>query len=385
MADELYNTNLFSYDKKISEFVEQKLSESPPEISELKSTILLKKTLSKGIAFHHAGLIPALKDIVEELFCQGLIRVLYSTETFAVGINMPAKTVCFDSLRKFDGITFRYLSSKEFFQISGRAGRRGIDKAGYVYPMITRQDFDYHIIKKMVSRDVEPIKSRFRMSPNTVINLIKNHNDEEINEILCKSFDSFQRYGSKFHKTRNIRSHDAFDKIKRKLIELGDLKDNNITSKGMFTSKIYCEEYLLGEIFFEKFYEELNEYQLTLMMACICYEGRREELDFKKVYPDKKISELKNNIHKNEYIKKDKRFNDLVSMTALIHPCFNAGNIFNAIENTNLPEGDLLRFYRTLIDRFSQVRQATKDFQLAKRIDNCMDAIRRCIELVDVV
>jgi superfamily II RNA helicase len=384
MADELYNTQLFAYNPKVSKIVADKLREAPPEISELKSTILLKKTLSKGIGFHHAGLIPVLKDLVEELFCEGLIKVLYATETFAVGINMPAKTVCFETLRKYDGISFRFISSREFFQISGRAGRRGIDTAGYVIAMINRKDFEYSIIKKMVTKDTEPINSRFKISPNTVLNLIKRHTDSEIEEILCKSFDSYQKYGAKFNKTRNIKSHDAFDTLKKKLTQLEDLKNNNLTSKGIFTSKIYCEELLMGEIFFENFYETLNEYQLTLIMGCICYESR-EEIEFKKVYPDKKTSELKNKIINHEYLKRDNRFNQLIPMTALIYPCFNGGNIFTVIKNTALPEGDLLRFYRTLIDRISQVRQATNDYQLAKKLDNSMDAIRRGIELVDIL
>jgi superfamily II RNA helicase len=384
MADELYNTNIFKYSAEISKIVGEKLNESPHEISELKSTILLKKTLSHGIGFHHAGLIPILKDLVEELFCLGLIKVLYATETFAVGINMPAKTVCFETLRKYDGISFRYISSKEFFQISGRAGRRGIDKIGYVVAMINRNDFEYRPIKAMVSKDCEPITSRFKMSPNTVLNMIKRYTDAEIDEILCKSFDSYQKYGAKFDQKRNIKSHDAFESLKKKLTQMEDLKGNNLTSKGIFTSKIYCEEFLMGEIFYEKFHEDLNEYQLALLMGCICYESR-EEVEFKKLYPDKKVSELKNKIANHDYLRHDKRFNDLIWITALIHPCFNGGNIFDVIKNTQLPEGDLLRFYRTLIDRISQVRQATNDYQLAKQLDNCMDAIRRCIELVDVL
>ena len=87
-------------------------------------------------------------------------------------IQNPAKTVCFESLRKFDGVNFRSLNSKEYFQIAGRAGRRGIDKEGFVYSMIDRRDFEYHLLKKITSSDTEPIKSQFRLSVNTVLNLI---------------------------------------------------------------------------------------------------------------------------------------------------------------------------------------------------------------------
>jgi len=384
MADELCNCGIFGYDKNISEIVSERLSDSPSEIHELKSTILLKKTLSRGIGFHHAGLIPVLKDIVEELFCLGLIKVLYTTETFAVGINMPAKTVCFETLRKYDGISFRHLSSKEFFQIAGRAGRRGIDAVGYVIPMINRNDFDYNTIKRIISKDTVPINSHFKISPNTVLNMIKRYSAEEISEILCKSFDSYQKYGKRFDKTRNIKSHDAFDSLKKKLTQLGDLKEGNLTHKGLFTSKIYCDEFLMGEIFFGKFHEDLNGYQLALIIGCLCFEYR-EDTQIKKVYPDKSTTYLKSKINGHDYLKSEKRFDELITLTALIRPCFYGENIFAVIEKTQLPEGDLLRFYRTVLDRVSQIAQATNDAQLSKKMDECTDVIKRCIQLVDIL
>ncbi len=183
-ALELTDAKVFNLNPKISSIIREKLSFVSPEISNLKSTRLLRKTLPYGIGFHHAGLIPVMKELVEELFGMGLIKVLYTTETFAVGINMPAKTVCFSGLRKFDGVSFRYLNSKEYFQISGRAGRRGIDKEGFVYPMIDRRDFNYNLLKRITDCDKDPIKSQFRLSINTVLNLIRRHNQEEINRNL---------------------------------------------------------------------------------------------------------------------------------------------------------------------------------------------------------
>ena len=93
----------------------------------------LRRLLMRGIAYHHAGMLPVLKDIVEELFTRRLIQVLYCTETFAVGLNFPCRTVCFDSSTKWDGTSFRPISNREYFQMAGRAGRRGIDTVGYVF------------------------------------------------------------------------------------------------------------------------------------------------------------------------------------------------------------------------------------------------------------
>jgi ATP-dependent RNA helicase DOB1 len=126
MANELFDKAKFQPNTEIINVMREKIDEMSTEVSSLPSARLLRKVLPKGIGFHHAGLIPALKDLVEELFCLGLIKVLYTTETFAVGINMPAKTVCFESLRKFDGYGFRYLTSTEFFPDS-RKGRKERD------------------------------------------------------------------------------------------------------------------------------------------------------------------------------------------------------------------------------------------------------------------
>ena len=193
-AMELAKAQLFEPNPEISSFIRAKLSNSNPDINKLESTKIMRQTLPYGIGFHHAGILPILKEMVEDLFEKGLIKVLYTTETFAVGINMPAKSVCFESMRKFDGVSFRLMNSKEYFQIAGRAGRRGIDTEGFVYIMIERRFFEHDRIKRLVHSDTIPIKSQFRLSVNTVLNLIKHHNEKEIDEILSKSFHSYQKY-----------------------------------------------------------------------------------------------------------------------------------------------------------------------------------------------
>ena len=91
--------------------------------------------LRRGIGIHHGGLLPILKEVIEILFQEGFIKVLFATETFSIGLNMPAKTVVFVAARKFDGHDFRNLSSGEYIQMSGRAGRRGLDDRGVVIMM----------------------------------------------------------------------------------------------------------------------------------------------------------------------------------------------------------------------------------------------------------
>ena len=120
-AKELSKKRSFANPAEYKQIVEITNAHMTDAIKHMHSTRDLKEVLAKGIGVHHAGMLPKQKEIVELLFDKGLLKVLYATETFAVGINMPAKTVCFGSLEKYDGISFRLLNSKEYFQLARRA------------------------------------------------------------------------------------------------------------------------------------------------------------------------------------------------------------------------------------------------------------------------
>ena len=380
----LVRANLFAIDSRIRPIIRIKLEQAPKEVRELESTQVLMQALPYGVAFHHAGLIPLIKELIEELFGAGLIKVLYTTETFAVGINMPAKTVCFESLRKFDGVNFRFLNSKEYFQIAGRAGRRGIDKEGFVYVMLDRRDFDYHFIKKIISADTEPLNSRFKLSVNTVLNLIKNHTQEEIDAILKNNFFTFQKFGKGFSKIRRNMFSFSFEKTKKKLVNLGYVKDNKLTEKGIFSCEIYSDEILIGEIFATSFYLELNEYQMLMILACLCYESR-EKTEFYKPHPSKFVNDLKKRLKSDDYLSREPRFNNLDPLTALMHPCYDNKTIFDIMDNTNLLEGDLIRFFRKILDKINQIKQATQDQRLKQILKSCQGLIINCLRDIDTV
>ncbi|MBI2130709.1 DEAD/DEAH box helicase [Candidatus Woesearchaeota archaeon] len=383
-AIELLNRKLFQPRPEISAFIRTKLENSSPEINKLTSTRILRQTLPFGIGFHHAGMLPILKEIVEELFEKGMIKVLYTTETFALGINMPAKSVCFESLRKFDGVSFRFMNSKEYFQIAGRAGRRGIDREGFVYVMIERKHFDYEKIKKLVHSDTSPISSQFRLSVNTVLNLISQHDEKEIDDILCRSFHSFQKYGTKFMDRENAISHNAFSNWKKKLQKMGYLQGSTLTDKGTFASRIYSDEILIGEIFATRLYRGLDEYKMLLVLACLCYEGS-DRTEFYRIHASRFSEELKKILWNDSFLKHEKRFREIDNLTALIHPLYHKRGIFSVIENTNLLEGDVLRLFRQMTDRFGQIKSATMDDKLRDRISACQKLIDDCLGEVDTV
>jgi superfamily II RNA helicase len=130
------------------------------ELNRLPQYNQLMKTLDKGVAFHHSGLLPLLKEIVELLFNQGLVRILFATETFAVGINMPTKTVVFTSYQKHDNDGMRLLRTDEYIQMAGRAGRRGKDTEGLVLYLPERKPESIENVQKMMTGKQQVLCSR---------------------------------------------------------------------------------------------------------------------------------------------------------------------------------------------------------------------------------
>lgn len=134
VANSLTSINLTTGAEKseITHIIDHSISRLRAPDRELPQIVRMRDLLRRGLGVHHAGLLPIVKEIVEILFSRGLVKVLYATETFAMGVNMPTRTVIFNALRKHDGRNFRDLHAGEYIQMSGRAGRRGLDTVGTV-------------------------------------------------------------------------------------------------------------------------------------------------------------------------------------------------------------------------------------------------------------
>uniref|UniRef100_A0A5B6ZSD7 RNA helicase n=1 Tax=Davidia involucrata TaxID=16924 RepID=A0A5B6ZSD7_DAVIN len=153
---------------------------------------LMLPLLQRGIAVHHSGLLPIIKESVELLFQEGLVKALFATETFAMGLNMPAKTVVFTSVKKWDGDSHRYIVSGEYIQMSGRAGRRGKDERGICIIMIDEQ-IEMNSLKDMVLGKPAPLVSTFRLSYYSILNLMSRAEGQFTAEHVIKnSFHQFQ-------------------------------------------------------------------------------------------------------------------------------------------------------------------------------------------------
>ena len=147
--------------------------------------------LTRGVAAHHAGMLPTFKECVEELFTNGLCRVVFATETLALGINMPARSVVIEKLSKWNGETHADITPGEYTQLTGRAGRRGIDVEGHGV-VLWQQGFDPKAVAGLASTRTYPLKSSFRPSYNMAVNLVHQVGRATARELLESSFAQFQ-------------------------------------------------------------------------------------------------------------------------------------------------------------------------------------------------
>ena len=150
-----------------------------------------RDNLERGVAAHHAGLLPAFKEIVEELFQRKLVKAVFATETLALGINMPARTVVLEKLEKFNGEARVAITAGEYTQLTGRAGRRGIDVEGHAVIQWT-EGLDPQAVAALASRRTYPLNSSFRPTYNMAVNLIDQFGRPRAREILESSFAQFQ-------------------------------------------------------------------------------------------------------------------------------------------------------------------------------------------------
>lgn len=154
---------------KVFENAIETLSDEDKQLPQITHILPL---LRRGIGVHHSGLLPILKETIEILFQENLIKVLFATETFSIGLNMPAKTVVFTAVQKFDGVAMRYLSPGEFIQMSGRAGRRGLDDRGIVIMMIDGK-MEPAQAKTIVRGEQDNLNSAFYLGYNMILNLMR--------------------------------------------------------------------------------------------------------------------------------------------------------------------------------------------------------------------
>ncbi len=388
-AVELAKKRDFSSTEESSEISSYVRKMMTPEIVNMDSTRKLRQVISKGIAFHHSGMLPTLKNIVEELFSRGLIKVLYTTETFSVGINMPAKTVIFNSTDKYDGVSMRMLNAKEYFQIAGRAGRRGIDKEGLVITLIDRHYTNLDRLQRISTVDDEPIQSQFTLSTNTVLNLIDSFNDETQEKLLRSNFDYYTRTKNNKKAVHIMASYK--NKLKHLLklnyiVEADKVSASNnynveldkkyyLTDKGRFAKHLYSNEIVLTELFHSRQLHKLNDVELLTILAAIVYEAKR--LDHFMIKGSERIYNKLLRFLEKEKLSREVNKISLKRMINFVRSWALGDSFRKLMSYSNLAEGDIIRFFRRLIDTLIQLQHATSDEDLKQRLERMVALIDR--------
>jgi superfamily II RNA helicase len=177
----------------ISEEISIWLERLPKEDRNLQQVYALTRLLPRGLAFHHAGLLPGLKVLVETLFARGFLRAVFATDTLALGVNMPARSVVVGSLSKFDGQEMRLLTPNEYRQLTGRAGRRGMDVRGAaIIPYSPWEQFEDSF--QRITGELLPVTSSFVVRYNSILNLWRPGDVQHLRRICASSLREFQRY-----------------------------------------------------------------------------------------------------------------------------------------------------------------------------------------------
>lgn len=226
-ADALSNLDFCTASEKsaIHMIIERSISRLKQEDRVLPQIRRLRELLGRGIAVHHSGLLPIVKEVVEILFAKTLVKVLFATETFAMGLNLPTRTVVFSGFRKHDGRTFRDLLPGEYTQMAGRAGRRGIDPVGSVIIVNSNSDEapPAATLKQMILGDPTKLRSQFRLTYNMILNLLRVE-ALKIEEMIKRSFSENATQTLLPEQEKQVKlSESDLAKIKREPCEICDI------------------------------------------------------------------------------------------------------------------------------------------------------------------
>ncbi|MFA5089935.1 MAG: DEAD/DEAH box helicase [Candidatus Omnitrophota bacterium] len=345
-----------------------------------RSAQMLLPLIQRGIAYHHAGMLPTLKEAIERLFTSRLLKVIFTTETFALGINMPSRSVIFDNLKKFYGHYVRPLKTRDFYQMAGRAGRRGMDKEGFVYCRINPMRINLADVRQVIYGQAEEVKSQLNTSYATILNLYEVYK-EGLYKIYPLSLHYFQ---AKKHEQK-----DALRLIEAKVHLLSDsgyIKDRQLTSKGQFAKTVYGYELLLAELYERKVLEQLDEFGLGIISTAVVFEPRKNQhmsglsktsrkikRACEEICAEIKAKETKYCVHP---LSKIPYFHLSTSMEAWLR----GTNFDKIVQFTDTDEGEVVRYFRMAIQILRQINEAPVVSHLLKeRITEAVRVIRRDI------
>lgn len=420
--------------KQIKQAVNQLLQEHPSLRETGPSTENLLLGLPMGLAAHHAGLVPVLRHLVEILFQRNLVKVVFATETLAAGINMPARTTVISSMSKRTDVGHRVLTVNEFTQMTGRAGRRGMDKEGFCVIIGSMYQSPYQAVE-LIQGEFDPIASHFTLSYNMVLNLLRHAERKEVRQVLQRSFgqylsnkeminlnllmekkkhdlDKIQRSAEAKSIGRHLRTQikgltkqlkrqqeiylKEFDALTRVLQYFGRLKpDRNrwiITSRGEMTGHIRAQNDLLISLVIESLdYNDFTPIEIAAILSTMVFEPRRY-MQHDLSACSKKVRQFFKDIL---YIADDLRYvqeeeNIRLPITVefdfapLVVLWGNGAKWSTLFKFTEMTDGDVVRAMRQLIDLLRQIEMLPgAPEELRKKVHEALPLLDR--DLIQLV
>jgi len=359
------------------------------EVDGQAGTRRLREFAGKGVLYHHAGLLPIHKEIVERLFTTGDVKLLFATETFALGVNMPAKCVIFDTLRKFDGIDVRYLKTRDYLQMAGRAGRQGIDDEGLVLARIRLEDAEYAALKRITEGECEGVRSRFNLSYSTILNLFLRLGND-VPSAYEKSFAHFQQRGRDGGAAS--RRGQIIARRLRVLKSRGYIAEDEITAPGDLARKINGYEIQVSELLAAGVFDRASTTELAALFTAIVYEPRKmDDTEPQRIRNERECVKIVADWRREE------RRQELAALTK--RPDFSLNSVvlawvggagFEDLRRlTSASEGDLVRTLRMALQLMRQLRRVlphdhpirNKLAAAADRMDRDVVDARRQLEL----
>ena len=278
-------------ERAVDALVDDRLADLPEADLAALGVRAWRDGLRRGVAAHHAGLVPAFKEVTEELFAAGLLKIVYATETLALGVNLPARAVVIDRLTKFNGQTHQVLTPGQFTQLTGRAGRRGLDDEGHALVCWSPFVAFERVAGLAGSRDFV-LRSAFRPTYNMVANLILGRTRSEAADLLSRSFAQFQldRQGVAIHQAAEKRrppprkrdSRSAATSLSERMeaalrvLEARGMADGwSLEDRGLPLAAIHNEaDLLIAESLDSGLLEGLDPGMLSAVVSCLSYRKR---------------------------------------------------------------------------------------------------------------
>ncbi|NQT32737.1 MAG: DEAD/DEAH box helicase [Candidatus Omnitrophica bacterium] len=379
LADEMIKFDFLSREEKekISEVYRDLCARF--DLSGEKSAAEMRPLIERGIAYHHAGMLPTLKEVIERLFTSRLIKVIFTTETFALGINMPARTVIFDELRKFYGRHFANLKTRDFYQMAGRAGRRGIDTEGFVFSRINPGRLSIKELVRIIYGEPEKVRSRFNASYATILNLYEKYGND-LYEIYTKSLHYFQEKKERRQKAVQL-MHAKVDLLE----EMGYIGKDGLTEKGKFASQIYGYELPLSEMYCSGYLEGLSVNDLAMLAVALVYEPRKGAHMPKLNKPASRLKHetdgLMARIHRKELrsgiLTPSKPF--FYHLTPSIAGWMNKEDFDEILRRTDTDEGEVIRYFRMAVQVLREIFDTPASDELKDRVHKAVSLINRDI------